>query len=175
MMTPAADDTAKIEGVRRMAYESGRADGLREGKASAAADARHLRELCAVITLQGKDINQQLADDLLRLALALAQQMVRRTIAIHPEVIIALLQDALTQMSNAATQLTLTLHPADAVLVRARLAEQSEFENWKIVESTAIQRGGAVLHSAASHMDATVETRWQHLTRKLGLDDTWLD
>jgi len=172
---PAADDAAKIESARRTAYESGRADGLREGTAAANEDARHLRELCTAITLQSREINQQLADDLLRLSLTLAQQMVRRSLAIHPESIITVIQDALAQLSTAATQLTLTLHPADAALVRTHLAEQIESGSWNLVENASIRRGGAVLHSAVCHVDATIETRWQHLTRKLGLDDAWLD
>ena len=170
-----ADEAAKRESIRRSAYETGRADGLREGTLKAFDDARCLRELFATINQQSRDIKQQLADDLLGLSLEVARQMVRCSLTVHPEFVIPLLKDALARMSIASAQLMISLHSADAMLVRTHLAEQIDSGNWQIVEDAGIQRGGAVLQTATTHVDATVGTRWQHLTAKLGLDDKWID
>lgn len=171
----AADEAAKHESIRRIAYETGRADGLRDGALKASDDARRLRELLGSISQQSQEINQHLADDLLRLSLEVARQMVRRSLTVHPEFIIPLLKDALARMSNVTAQFMITLHPADAALARTHLAEQIESVNWRIVEDASIQRGGSVLQTATSHIDATIGTRWKHLTAKLGLDDKWID
>lgn len=169
------DEAAQRESLRRSAYDSGHAEGLRAGALKAADDARCLRELLATLAQQSRDINQQLADDLLGLALKVARQLVRQSLTVHPELIMPLLKDALARMSGASAQLTLTLHPADAALVRHHLAAQIESENWHIVEDAAMQRGGAVLQTATSQVDATLGTRWHHLTATLGLDDKWID
>ncbi len=175
MADAAAEVSAKTESIRRSAYDAGRAEGLREGALKAADDARRLRDLFGAVTQQSRDINQHLADDLLQLSLEVARQMVRRSLTVHPETIIPLLKDALTQLSNATAQLTVTLHPRDAVLVRTHLAESVEARHWQIVEDASVQQGGCLLQTATSHIDATLGTRWQRLATKLGLADTWLD
>jgi flagellar assembly protein FliH len=101
--------------------------------------------------------------------------MVRRTLAVHPEIIVPLVKDALTQLGSTNAPLTITLHPSDAALVRTHLAESMEAGSWKILEDANLQRGGCLLQSATSHMDATVGTRWQHLTSRLGIEEKWLD
>lgn len=116
-----------------------------------------------------------MADDLLKLSLELARQMVRRNLTVHPEVILPLVQDAVAQLANAKTPLTIALHPADAALVREQLPSAPDTEHWQITENAALSRGSCLLHSAHSHLDGTLATRWQHLTARLGVDDTWLD
>ena len=170
----AADDAAKHESIRRAAYEKGRAEGLRDGALKASDDARRLRELLVAVSRQSQEISQHLADDLLGLSLEVARQMVRQSLTVHPELIVPLLKDALTRMSNTSAQTVITLHPADAVLVRTHLAEAITSGNWQITEDASVQRGGAVLQTATSHVDATLSSRWQHLTSKLGLDDKWI-
>lgn len=175
--TPAAAARANdtTEAARHAAYDAGRADGLREGTARAAADAGQLQELLASAAQQSRRIGEKLAEDLLGLSLAIARQMVHRTLTVRPEVILPLITDALAEISTASAQPTLTLHPADAALVRAHLPDSLTEGNWQIVEDAAIARGGCLVHTAASHVDATVQGRWQHLLNQLGMNDSWLD
>jgi flagellar assembly protein FliH len=170
-----AEDNARLETARREAHASGHAEGLREGRQQSLDETRRLRDLMAELTRQTRDINQLLADDLLRLALELSRQMVRRALAVRPELIVPLVKDALAQLGNARAPLSMTLHPADAAVVRAHLADTIESGHWNIVEDAQVQRGGCLLQTASSQLDATVGTRWQHLTAKLGLDDPWLE
>ena len=170
-----AEDNAKLEIAQREAHASGHAEGLREGRRQSLDDARHLRDLMADVTRQTREVNQQLADDLLRLSLELARQMVRRALVVHPEMIVPLVKDALAQLSNTTTPLSLTLHPDDAAVVRTHLAETIDNGHWNLIEDAAMQRGGCLLQTASSHLDATLGARWQQLTAKLGLDDAWLE
>jgi flagellar assembly protein FliH len=171
----AAREDDNTETARRAAYDAGHADGLRTGSARAAADAKQLQELLTSAAQQSRRIGEKLAEDLLGLSLAIARQMIRRTLTVHPEVILPLITDALAEISTASTQPTLTLHPADAALVRSRLPDSLAEGNWQIVEDAAIARGGCLVHTAASHVDATVQGRWQHLLNQLGMNGSWLD
>lgn len=168
-----ADDTA--EAARREAYDAGHADGLRESAARAAAEAGQLQELLVSASQQSRRIGEKLAEDLLGLSLAIARQMVRQTLAVRPEIVLPLITDALAEISTASTQPTLTLHPADAALVRARLSDSLTEGNWLLVEDATVARGGCLVHTAASHIDATVQGRWQHLLNQLGVNDPWLE
>jgi len=175
--TPAAaaraDDTA--EAARRAAYDAGHADGLREGTVRAAAEAERLQELLASAAQQSRRIGEKLAEDLLGLSLAIARQMVCRTLTVRPEVVLPLITDALAEISTTSAQPTLTLHPADAALVRTHLTDSLAEGHWLLVEDAAVARGGCLVHTAASHIDATVQGRWQHLLNQLGASDAWLE
>src|SRR5262245_52764374 len=63
-------------------YVQGHADGLREGSLKATADAQQLRALLASVAKQGEEINQQLSEDLLDLALEVARRMVHEAIEV---------------------------------------------------------------------------------------------
>ncbi len=172
---PAARANDATEALRRAAYDAGHADGQREVKAKAAAEAGQFQELLASAAQQNRSIGEHLAEELLGLSLAIARQMVRQTLTVRPEVILPLIKNALAEISTASAHPTLTLHPADAALVRAQLPDSLAEGNWQIVEDAAIARGGCLVHTAASHVDATVQGRWQHLLNQLGMNGSWLD
>jgi flagellar assembly protein FliH len=69
------------------------------------------------------------------------------------------------------------LHPADAHLLR-KLAESDQTVAtlpWRIVEDAQLERGGCVLDTATTEVDATLETRWRRVIAALGRDDLWVD
>jgi len=51
------------------------------------------------------------------------------------------------------------LHPEDASIVRERLAEPSNERAWKIVEDPTMSRGGCVVKTETSRIDARLESR----------------
>lgn len=171
----AAQAADAAEAARRAAYDAGHADGLRAGAAQAAVEARQLQALLASAAEQSRSIGEALAEDLLGLSLAIARQMVRRTLTVHPEVILPLINEALAEISTASAQPILTLHPADAVLVRTHLADTLTAGRWQVLEDAAVARGGCLIHTASSQIDATLAVRWQHLLHQLGMNDAWVD
>ena len=168
------DDAAKVRQLHQQVYDAGRADGLREGAAKAANDAIHVADLLVGIKEQSLEINQTIADDVLGLALEIARQMVRRALEVHPELIIPVVQDAISRLPQPLAQASITLHPADAVLVQEKIGEQLAHAGWKIIEDPACARGGCLLQTTGSQVDATTGTRWQRLTAALGQSDQWL-
>lgn len=170
----AEDEAAKVRHIHQQTYDAGRADGLREGAAKAASDAQSLTALLASIKQESQEINQRIADDLLALALEIARQMLRQALDVHPELIIPTVHDALSRMPHPAAQGAITLHPADAAVVREHIGEQLVSGGWRIVEDAACVRGGCLLQSTASRVDATVGTRWHRLSAALGQSAQWL-
>jgi flagellar assembly protein FliH len=171
----AAADAEKVRHIHQQAYDAGRADGLREGAQKAAGDAQHLKTLFASVNLQSHEVNQRVAHDVLELALELARQMVRQALAVRPELIVTLIHDALTRTLQPLAAATIALNPADAVLVREHLGTELATAGWRIVEDAGVARGGALLQTAATQIDATVGTRWQRLAAALGQSSEWLD
>jgi flagellar assembly protein FliH len=157
-----------------LAYETGRADGLREAAAKAAVEARNFAALIESLRRQNLESTNALADEVLGVALAIAQQMVDQSLAARPEGVVAVVQDALSRVLQPAAQATILLNPADAALVQSHLGETLAAGNWRIVEDPAMARGGCKLHTLASELDATLATRWDRIAAALGQDTPWL-
>ena len=115
-----------------------------------------------------------MADDVLKLALTVAQQVMRQALAVHPELIVPVVQDALSRLIPANAQPVLTLHPDDAALVREYLGEQLAADSCRVAEDSTVRRGGCTLHTPASQIDASVESRWQRVTAALGQEIAWI-
>ena len=162
------------EEAEQKAYQRGHAEGLSEGAMKAAADAQNLRALLPALVKHGENINQQLADDLLELALEIARRMVHEALEVRRELIVPIVQDAIAQLVRPLAQPVLTLHPLDAAIVREHLSEQLATDGWKIVEDPDLARGGCKLQTLASQADGTVAVRWQHLAAALGKNTPWI-
>jgi flagellar assembly protein FliH len=171
----AADETAtNTRNVHQMAYEAGRADGLREAAAKAAAESKSFAALIESLRRQNIETTHALADEVLGVALAIAQQMVDQSLAARPEGVVAVVQDALSRVLQPAAQATLSLNPADAALVQSHLAETLAAGGWRIIEDAGMARGGCMLRTLASELDATLATRWKRIAAALGQDTPWL-
>jgi len=115
------------------------------------------------------------ANEVLALALELARQMIRTALRVRPELIVPVVQDALARIIQPGQQASISLHPDDARLARAHLGEQLEAGGWRIAEDPAVERGGCVLSTASSQVDASSATRWRQLTGALGESTVWLE
>jgi len=100
-------------------------------------------------------VEEQLAD----LAIAIANQIVRREIRLDPEQIIAIIREAVSVLPVASQKLTLSMHPDDAELVRSSLALDEISPPWSIIEDPLLTRGGCKVETETSRIDVTVEHR----------------
>ncbi len=170
----AAADEEKVRHLHQHAYDAGRADGLREAAGKAALEAQQMHALLASIEQQSHEVNQHIAQHVLELALEIARQMVRQALTVKPELIVAVIQDALARTVQPLHGATIALNPADATLVRDQLGDELTAAGWRIVEDAALQRGGAMLQTAGTQIDATVATRWKRLAGALGQTSDWI-
>jgi len=167
--TPALHDRAEspngqeLEQLRRSAYEegfaSGRADGLARGRQEIDAQARRLRELMNALARPFQGLDKQVETELVALATALVRQLLRREIKTEPAVVVAAVREALGVLPVASHNINVQLHPADAALVRELLPAQDDEQDWRITENPALTRGGCVVVTDSSYVDATVERR----------------
>ena len=145
------------------AYDQGLAEGLAEGR-----DAGRTEVNAQVARLSGmfhelakpfEVLDQEVERELLNLAMALARQIVRRELKADPTQIIGILRDAIEALPAAAREVRVHLHPEDAAIVRANLAPADSAPAWGIVEDPVMSRGGCLVKTATSRIDARLETR----------------
>ena len=131
------------------------------GTRLAALDER-IGRLDAVLGLLSRPLEQLDSDvegELVQLALAIGKQLARRELRADPAQVIAIIRESLAQLPLAAREVRVHLHPDDAQTVRERLAAGSGERAWSIVEDPTFTRGGCIVQSEASRVDARLESR----------------
>lgn len=143
-------------------YEAGMARARAETTARLAALEERAKRLDAVLGLLARPLEQLDADiesELAQLALSVGKQLARRELRIEPAQVIAILRESLALLPAAARDVRVHLHPEDAATVREHLSAPSTERAWTIIEDPALSRGGCVVHSQSSRIDARLEAR----------------
>ena len=165
----------QLERIQQQAQQEGFAAGFREGGALAAKQAARMQELLSAFAQESQQFNERLAQDLLGLALAISKQIMRESLKVHPELILALVNEVLGQLPHAHKHARLSLHPEDAALVRTSLGDAINHSGWHIIEDAKLARGGCRLDTPDCDIDATLEGRWRRVVSALGEDHAWIE
>ncbi len=151
-------------------YEAGYAAGLQQG----VQDSQHIALVLTQLQQQIKQLDQQLLQSLMDLALELARQVVRQALQIKPELVLAVVQEAVASLPHFNQTAHLFLNPEDAPLVRRALEDTLSHSGWKILEDNRLARGGCRVETAHSQIDASVGKRWQQVVASIGQNTEWL-
>lgn len=152
-----------LEGLEAQAREEGFARGLAEGRKAAeeelAGKVRVLNGLLDALAGPLHDVDAQVESELAQLAMAVARQLVRREIQTSPAEVIGAVREALLALPAHARKIKVSVHPEDAALIRAHLGLGEGEHAWDLVEDAMIARGGCLVLSEHSRVDARVESR----------------
>lgn len=155
---------------RREGYEAGfregREAGLKQGQAEGRQLVQRLREVLDATAEPAAQLDQAAEDELAALALAAARQVIRREIQTQPGEVVAVVREAVGLLPLAAREITVRLHPDDAAFVRQTLGE-GERSAWRLQDDPALSRGGCVVETPRSRVDASLERRLNALAADL--------
>jgi len=165
----------EIEAMQKQAYDEafaqgkmhGFQQGFDEGSKKGYEDNLHLLQsqaatlvsLLESLSEPFKRLDEEVEKELVKLAIGIATQMVRREIKLDPGQIVGVVRETINVLPLASQKISLKLHPEDAELVRSALALDEMSPSWGIVEDPLITRGGCEVDTEISHVDATVEHR----------------
>ena len=179
-------DETEINEIYRQAKEEGHAAGFQEGHTTGQQEGRQhaetavkvevdqIHNLLSALSKELHEIDQNVAQDLLDLALDLSKKMLLKALQVNPELIIPIVQEAMRQLPNTSHPPQLMLHPDDAELIRKHLSDQQSQSDWEICEDEQIEKGGCRIKTNGSEIDASTPTRWQQILNTIGQDDNWL-
>jgi flagellar assembly protein FliH len=185
---PTADEIAAIEEAARTAgaesgyqagYQSGYQEGLdqalqqaeeerlgrlaREAELHASQEAT-LRETVAALEGIARSLADPLASsadelepELLMLVATLAKRVIMEELSLRPELITRVLRQALVQLPSRNHPLRVHVHPDDQAILDDYANSVGESIAW--FADPAIERGGCLVDSGASRIDARLETR----------------
>jgi flagellar assembly protein FliH len=133
-----------------------------ETSARLAALEERVKRLDAALSLLARPLEQldvDIESELAQLALGVGKQLARRELRAEPAQVIAILRESLALLPAAAREVRVHLHPEDAATVREHLSAPAADRAWTIVEDPTLSRGGCVIHSQSSRIDARLEAR----------------
>lgn len=172
VVLPTAKDVEHIE-------EEARAAGYAAGYAAGSTTARDAVTTLAALmdNLQQAlgEIDQNVADQLLTLAIEIANQVLRQSLRVRPELLLPVVREAVSTLHGHHGQPLLFVNPQDAALVRSHLGERLSHASWRIIDDSTVSAGGCRVELGAGEVDATLETRWRRVIEAIGVSQEWLD
>lgn len=166
---------AQVERIHQQARAEGRRAGLEEGSKRAAAEAGRIASIAAAFTRETQELDRQLAQQILDLALEVARQMLNSALAARPELALPVISEAMRSLPVLGENRCLYLHPDDAELVRAHLGDALAAGGWVLAEEATVRRGGCKVVTSHGEVDATLDTRWRRILASLGCEGAWQD
>lgn len=160
-------DSARDE-ARLLGFAEGHASGLVEGRLAGQIKLDEEIEQFHTLTVQFSEqlssANKAIGEDVFKLAMDLAQAMIRSKLEIDPETIIPVLLEAIESLPSVQQPAQINLHPSDALIIKANMGDRLIASGWRIISDPKVARGGCTLETSQNLIDATFDTRWQRLT-----------
>lgn len=177
---PTAEEIEQInESARAEGYQAGFEEGQRAGEAklneTIAQALSRFSTLLDNLKTALAEMDQSIAEQVLDLALEVAAQVIRSTVAMRSEVLLPIIREATSALPLHHAHLLLYLNPDDATVVREHIGEQLTATGTQIIDDPSMSRGGCLLKAGNSEVDATMETRWRRALEAIGAEpQEWL-
>ncbi|MGD9692775.1 MAG: FliH/SctL family protein [Phycisphaerales bacterium] len=161
---------------RKAGHAEGHAQGRIEGREAALeADAEEISRLVGVweeaavrFEAQRDRLMGELRTDVLRLALAIAERVVKRVVEIDEGLAAREVESAL-ELVAANSRAVVAVHPDDRTnvegIVGGILRRFGRAGHVEVVEDETVTRGGCVIRSARGSVDARVETQLERIAQ----------
>lgn len=141
-------------------YQRGYAEGLAAGRDEVLLRVQKLDQILSYMQKPLEALDITIEEELTKLATEIARQLVRRELRVSPGEVVAVVREAVSLLPVGSAGIQVRLHPDDARLIREVLSLGSDDEPvWRIVEDQTLSRGGCVINTELSRIDATVEKR----------------
>ena len=188
-----AEDQNRSDTARKTGFDEGYNKGFSEGYAQAHAaatlegdrkiadyiaheGAEAARAFASLLATSHEQINaseQQMAEGLLGLACGLARQVLLHELAVNPNAVLPVVRESLAILIADAKTALVRLAPADVDVVEPVLREEFPGLTVKLLPDSSIEAGGCQVESAGTVVDGRVETRWNRVVARLGLESAW--
>src|SRR5512138_411842 len=154
--------------AHKEAYAKGHAAGVAAARAEQEKGLNHVKtqvanidKMASAIAQPYRDLDAQVEEQLVQLAVTIARQLVRRELRMDPAQVIAIIRETVALLPAATRDVRVHLHPEDATVVREKLATPTADRAWTIVEDPVMPRGSCRVTTDTAHIDARMDTRIQ--------------
>jgi len=171
---PTAEDIERIhQEAHREGYEAGQREGYEAGLVRADSDIARIQALGVALDEAMQNLERELSQELIELALDIAKQMLTRALEVKPELLLPVVRAAIESLPHNAQHPFIHLHPQDAALVREMLNAEPH-AGWRVMEDMRVAPGGCRIETSTAEVDATLPSRWHRIAAALGQENAWL-
>jgi flagellar assembly protein FliH len=153
---------ASRQGQLARGYEAGLSAGraaLQNQINAVEAQVARLDEILNRLSRPLPALESEVEHQLVLLALTVGKQLARRELKADPGQIAALIREAVGSLPAATRDVRVHLHPDDAAAIAERLATSNQERAWTVVEDPTLTRGGCLVRTENSQIDARLESR----------------
>ena len=135
--------------------------------------AQRLAAVFAATSMQLQQSEQAIAQGVLELACEVARQVLRQELSVNPNVLQPAVREALGMLLADSKSAVVRMNPLDLEVLEEPL--RAEFSNLSLtlLADARVDRGGCLVESAGTVVDASVEKRWARAVATLGLSVPW--
>lgn len=165
----------QLEQIHRAAWEegfsngssAGYADGTQRAQADISQRAAVLDGLLSNLSAPLARLDHELVESVAELALLIARHLVRRELKATPGEVVGVVRETLKHLPVATRGTAIHLNPEDVDIVRQALGLGDEAGSWRLEPDPLITRGGCVVETETSRIDASVESRLAAIASKM--------
>ncbi|WP_110651074.1 flagellar assembly protein FliH [Salinicola peritrichatus] len=150
-------------------YQAGYAEGLAAANAVAELEFRKrldlsltpIADMAANFRCALASLDDEVADQLVELALIAGRQLAGESLAAKPDHILNVVRELLDADANLSGKAKLWLHPEDLALVTSTIGDELAAAGWECHPDATLERGGCRATSASGGLDASLSTQWK--------------
>jgi flagellar assembly protein FliH len=170
IITPPATAGGRSDKDVEEAYARGRREALDSAGKKLESAAQALVAAAENLSRLRESVAKNNSQDMLRLVMTVAEQIIRREVAVDPQVVVNIIEAAL-QSSVRSDQYRIRVNPVDLDHVIEQkplfLASISGLKSLSIEADPAISQGGCRVDSDLGEVDATLETQLESIRKAL--------
>jgi len=160
----------EAEKIKADAFKEGHEQGYKSAIEAANLEAQNIRSQAQKVLAQAEkaraDQISRLSDEILDLSIEIAEKLVNRHLALHPNAVLDIAREAIQLVSNRQF-VVLWVHPDDLDICNSNqdnlMAALPPKAKLQIVTDETIKRGGCIVETDFGKVDATVAARWDNL------------
>nr|WP_316640390.1 FliH/SctL family protein [uncultured Roseateles sp.] len=175
--TPKLDPAQQLHAARQGGYQDGYRDGMAALDAFKHTFAQQMTsQIGALLRSFDSDLQrleQAMATALAQSAVELARQVVRSEITQRPEHVVQVAREAVEALLLSARHVRVRVHPADMPLVNEGAGADLHARGAQLLGDPSIERGGCLVESDISVIDARISSRWKRAAAAMGDDSDW--
>lgn len=174
---PKPDLGQQLHEARQSGYQDGYRDGMSALDAFKKTFAQQMNSQIGAL-LRSFDaelhgLEQAMATAVAQTAVELARQVVRSEISQRPEHVVQVAREAVEALLLSARHVRVRVHPADMPLVNEGAGAELHARGAQLIGDASIERGGCLIESDISVIDARVASRWARAAAALGDSSAW--
>jgi len=164
------DARAQAEKIKTQAKNEGLASGRSEGKKDSSQKLKDALETLNQAVKERKKIIKDAENEILRLSLKAAEQIIRSEVSLHRDVCLNIVSEAVNRVSDRE-QVIVRVNREDAEYIKKykdRLAGILDgVKSFSILEDSQIEPGGCIVETNLGYVDARISTKVKALEEAL--------